>query len=127
MKVLVTGGRKFHKTDIVYGVLDHLHKKHCVKELITGDAVGTDTLAAAWAFQRSVLLRECQADWKKYGLAAGPIRNSQMLNLHKPDVVVVFPGGRGTNDMHAKARAAKVPVVLVNERGVFSGPKCLGL
>jgi hypothetical protein len=38
------------------------------------------------------------ADGKKHGRAAGPIRNQKMPE-EKPELVVAFPGGRGTADM----------------------------
>ncbi len=34
------------------------------------------------------------ADREKHGRAAGPIRNKQMLEEGKPDLVAAFPGGR---------------------------------
>jgi hypothetical protein len=34
-----------------------------------------------------------------------------MLDEGKPQLVVAFPGGRGTADMIGRARAAGVPVV----------------
>lgn len=46
------------------------------------------------------------------GKAAGPIRNQRMLDEGKPDLVVAFPGGRGTADMVRRAKAAGVPVRL---------------
>ena len=36
------------------------------------------------------------ADWNMHGRAAGPIRNQQMLDEGKPELVVSFLGGRGT-------------------------------
>lgn len=33
---------------------------------------------------------------RDYGKAAGAIRNQQMLDEGKPDLVVAFKGGRGT-------------------------------
>ena len=50
------------------------------------------------------------ADWKTYGRAAGPLRNARMIAEGKPDLVLAFPGGRGTADMTRKARAAGVEV-----------------
>jgi hypothetical protein len=49
-------------------------------------------------------------DWKRYGNAAGPIRNQRMLEWG-PDLVVAFAGGTGTAGMVALARAAGVPVI----------------
>jgi hypothetical protein len=51
------------------------------------------------------------ADWEKYGKAAGPIRNQQILVEGKPDLVVAFQGGRGTANMVSRAQQAGVPVV----------------
>lgn len=53
------------------------------------------------------------ADWPRYGKAAGPMRNQQMVDEGKPDVVLAFPGGRGTADMVRRAKAAGVRVVEV--------------
>jgi predicted Rossmann-fold nucleotide-binding protein len=36
------------------------------------------------------------ADWTKHGKSAGFVRNKQMLEEGKPDVVIAFPGGTGT-------------------------------
>ena len=52
-----------------------------------------------------VVVEEFKADWDKFGRAAGPIRNAQMLREGKPDLVVAFPGGRGTANMVAQAKA----------------------
>jgi ABC-type Fe3+-hydroxamate transport system substrate-binding protein len=57
------------------------------------------------------------ADWHKHGRAAGPIRNKRMLDEGKPDLVVAFPGGRGTANMVKQAQAAGIPVQRYDERG----------
>lgn len=78
--------------------------------IISGAARGVDTAAVDWAVVNWCPFIEYPADWKKYGGAAGPIRNQQMLDEGKPDLVVAFPGGSGTADMVRRARAAGVPV-----------------
>lgn len=45
-----------------------------------------------------------------YNAAAGGIRNQRMLDEGKPDLVLAFPGGKGTADMVRRARKAGVPV-----------------
>jgi hypothetical protein len=58
---------------------------------------------------------ECfPAEWDKRGRIAGPVRNALMLDVGKPDLVVVFPGGRGTADCVRQARAAGVQVIEVD-------------
>ncbi|BBU58525.1 hypothetical protein KU6B_47900 [Mameliella alba] len=51
-----------------------------------------------------------EADWHTHGRAAGPIRNRRMIEEGKPDLVVAFPGGRGTANMVNQARAAGIEV-----------------
>lgn len=52
------------------------------------------------------------ADWKQYGPAAGPVRNSQMIA--EADHVIAFPGGRGTADTVRKARRVSIPVTFLD-------------
>lgn len=61
------------------------------------------------------------ADWEKYGKVAGPIRNQQMLDEGKPDVVYAFTddlsNSRGTADMCRRANKAGVPVYVIGRYG----------
>jgi hypothetical protein len=76
-----------------------------------GGARGADALAKDWAMTQPDIVRfECKADWKRYGPAAGPIRNQRMLDW-SPDLVVAFAGGKGTTDTVRRARAAGVEVI----------------
>lgn len=95
MKVLVTGGRDFDLRHAVFEVLDKVNARRPVTELIHGDARGADRLCGEWARSRGVRETVCPADWDTHGKAAGHIRNRQMCEM-RPDVVVAFPGGRGT-------------------------------
>jgi len=79
--------------------------------LIHGGARGADRAADEWAVVSWVVVEEYKADWKNDGRAAGPIRNQRMLDLGKPDLVIAFPGGRGTADMVKRARKAGVEVM----------------
>jgi hypothetical protein len=82
-------------------------------EIISGMAPGVDTVAIDWAVCNWCKWHEFPADWAKHGKAAGPIRNKQMLVEGKPDLVVAFPGGRGTANMVKQAREANVEVIEV--------------
>jgi hypothetical protein len=55
---------------------------------------------------------EVPAEWETHGRKAGPIRNARMLE-HKPDLVVAFPGGKGTANCVAQARGMGVEVLEV--------------
>lgn len=111
MRVLVCGGRDYADAEQVEQVLDH----YLLAELAIchGAARGADTLAGQWAARRAVPCQRFPADWSRYGRAAGALRNARMLAEFTPDLVLAFPGGRGTADMVARATLAGVPVVQV--------------
>lgn len=79
--------------------------------VISGGAQGADSMADQWAMINWCPFEEYKADWKTHGRAAGPIRNEQMLYEGTPDVVIAFPGGKGTAHMMKIARKAGVEVV----------------
>lgn len=110
-RVLVTGGRDFRDKDAVFKALDAIDSEKTLHEMIHGGASGADTLAGQWALENGVDITVYEADWAKLGPAAGPARNQQMLDDGKPDLVVAFPGGRGTADMVRRAKAGGVRVV----------------
>jgi YspA, cpYpsA-related SLOG family len=110
MRVLVCGGRDFTNVAFIWLQLDRIHETAPITELMQGGADGTDYLANEWAKTKSSIKRwVCKAEWEKYGKSAGPKRNARMLEW-KPDLVVAFPGGRGTANMCKQARDAGVPV-----------------
>jgi aspartokinase-like uncharacterized kinase len=111
---LVCGGRDFADLGAVWSQLDALHGLSGVRLLIQGGATGADDLASSWAQFNGVPQRKFPADWKAHGRAAGPLRNQQMLTEGKPDLVIAFPGGKGTADMVRRARAAGVEVLEVS-------------
>lgn len=110
MRVLVCGGRDYADRAKVAEVLSAINPD----VLIHGGATGADALAKEWMAariqqDRSLWMVGVLPDWKAYGNAAGPIRNKEMLTW-KPDLVVAFPGGRGTADMVRQAKKAGVRV-----------------
>ncbi len=111
--ILVTGGRDFRDKAKVDHALNDIDRANGITTLIHGGASGADTLAGMWAKEWGVTEWVHPADWAKHGNAAGPIRNQDMLERGKPDLVVAFPGGRGTADMVRRAKAAGVPVRVI--------------
>lgn len=79
--------------------------------IIAGGAKGADSAAIDFAVCSFCDFEEYKADWKKHGRSAGPIRNQRMLDEGKPDLVVAFPGGKGTAHMVKIAKAAKIKVL----------------
>lgn len=110
MRVLVCGSRDYADRAMVYAVLDRVRAKHPDLYVIHGGASGADHLASDWAEAAGVPQQEFLARWSEYGRRAGPMRNQRMLEEGKPDAVVAFPGGTGTEDMVRRAAASGLPI-----------------
>jgi hypothetical protein len=124
MRVLVCGGRDYSRAWVASWLARHLKEEvafalRCsafsISAVIHGGARGADQGAADYAKSADIKQVVFPADWELHGKAAGPIRNQRMIDEGKPDVVVAFPGGRGTADMVRRARAASIEVIEVKE------------
>jgi len=113
----VCGGRDFDSWKVLQEVLKDevgsFRGPNPEIVIIQGGAKGADFLAKVYAKWVGWSCEEYPANWKKHGKAAGGIRNQQMLDEGKPDVVVAFPGGIGTADMIRRAKKAGVEVLEV--------------
>jgi hypothetical protein len=98
-------------------VLGGIHASTPIDAVIEGGARGADFLGGCWADMHKVKRVTVPADWATHGNAAGPIRNRRMLTDFKPDLVVAFPGGKGTADMIRQAEAAGVKVLRASLNG----------
>lgn len=119
MRVLVCGGRDFSDYELLRKTLHDLFVVYDEKPfphlpenfvLIQGGANGADSLADQWAFTYGICSKSYAADWNQYGKSAGYIRNKQMLVEGKPDLVIAFPGGKGTAMMVRLAKETGVEV-----------------
>ena len=111
LRVLVCGGRDFNDPMTLGAWLGGIHAQKGIALMIEGGATGADTMARAFAKWAGIPVQTFLADWDRYQSAAGPIRNRQMLEEAKPDLVVAFEGGKGTKSMVKLARAAGVRVL----------------
>ncbi len=92
----------------VFDTLSAQHAKYQFTLLIHGGATGADTLAGDWAHIAQVPIMVFTADWRAYGLAAGPKRNQKALDEGRPELAIEFPGNDGTADMHRRCVACGV-------------------
>ena len=118
MRVLVCGSRDWADRDAIWCVLNGILRDNADVVVIQGGARGADYLALRWAYVNHQPNETHPADWSKHDRAAGPIRNQQMLDEGKPDLVWAFttkPLGqsKGTADMVSRAVAAGIPVYVV--------------
>lgn len=114
-KLLVCGGRDFHDEKALRRWMNKAIDGRTDVMVIHGGARGADSLAGRIAKQAGVSTWVFPADWAAHGKAAGHIRNKQMLDEGRPHLVLAAPGGRGTANMVAQARAVGVPVIEISE------------
>lgn len=114
MRVLICGGRGFSDRPAMLRFFAELvalaDGRDVTPVIIHGGAQGADRLADRIATALQFPVQRFPAEWDRHGPAAGPIRNRQMLEQGKPDMVVAFPGGKGTAHMVSAAEDAGVPV-----------------
>lgn len=109
MKVVIAGGRDYVFDADDFATLDLLHDIMQFTEVVSGKARGADTGGEEWAARNSVPVKGFPADWANEGRSAGHRRNERMARY--ADAVVLFPGGRGTDNMHTNARRYGLQIV----------------
>lgn len=128
MRILVCGDRNWTDTRTIRDVL--VACRHLFHEfdtdpselvIIEGEAKGADMLARIEAEKLGIKVLPYAADWDKYGDAAGPIRNNQMLDEGRPNIVVAFHNdlakSKGTANMISLAEKRKIPVRVYGTNG----------
>ena len=113
-RILICGSRDWTSHNTIKSVLSNYSKEIIV---ITGGCRGADTIAENVAKNLGMTVQVFNADWKKYGPSAGPIRNQKMLE-EKPDLVIAFhenlDNSKGTKDMVNRARKAGIEIMIVS-------------
>ena len=111
MKVLICGSRGWTDQAAIW---DRLRNLPLDAEIITGGAIGVDTIAKIGADYFGLTSIVFPADWKTHGKAAGLIRNIEMLD-QKPDLVIAFWDGKSTGTAHTITNAEKrtIPVEVI--------------
>ena len=114
---LICGGRDFMDYHYLKVIMDNMvSERGFPNTIVHGGATGADRLGEKWAKALTLPVNEYPADWKAYGKAAGPIRNKEMLDKESPDVVIAFPGGKGTEHMIRIAKGRDIEVVQVHDK-----------
>jgi len=122
MKVLVCGAAPRRRTGDPgwtnrAAIRRELIKLPPLTTIIEGEAEGADLLARDVAEELRFPVEPYPAEWKRYGRAAGPIRNRQMLDEGQPDLVLAFhaniAASTGTADMLGQAKKRGIPTRLL--------------
>ena len=121
MRILICGDRYWANKELIRDTVENYVKTIKLDKIyiIEGEANGADSLAREVAEELGLEVMKFPADWSKYHRAAGPIRNQQMLQQGKPDMVLAFHNNlsqsKGTADMVKRARKAGVPTEVISE------------
>jgi hypothetical protein len=111
IRILVCGDRNWRDMSIIGRELKKFPPETIV---IHGGAKGADTLGGFVAEKLGFKVLVFPANWKRYGKAAGPIRNQVMIDEGMPELVLAFhenlSESKGTKDMVNRARGVGIKV-----------------
>lgn len=114
MKYAIVGSRNYSDYLAIVKVLESFDIFNPKHHIVTGCANGVDKIAriVAWVkfFENGTEKRFFYADWKKFGNAAGPMRNEKIID--QCDQVIAFWSGKspGTKSSINIAYKQKKPV-----------------
>lgn len=111
LAILITGAREYTNKKLIRETLSQYKKKNTNVLLIHGNCSGVDKLAAEVGKELGFQIESHPANWNKYGNAAGPIRNKEMIeSLVKHDNKLMFAfhddieKSRGTKNCVSQAK-----------------------
>ena len=111
-RVLICGSRDYADRAKMVSIMSNLSPRVTI---IEGGARGADTMARNIAEMWGWEVIEYPANWKKFGISAGSMRNKQMLDEGKPDLVLAFYASKekskGTKNMVEQAKRVGVRVI----------------
>ena len=102
LRILCCGDRNWKDKQAIESTIKDRLAAYQIETIIEGEARGADKLSAEVAKGLHISVLLFPADWTKYGKAAGVIRNQQMLDEGKPNLVLAFHDdikkSKGTKD-----------------------------
>lgn len=115
-KVLICGDRNWTDVNTIMFWLHNLLQYWGYDTVIQGEARGADAIAKEEAEKLGFTVLSFPANWNRYGKAAGPIRNREMLG-QRPDLVLAFhsdiKNSKGTASTVGQAKAMRIRTILV--------------
>jgi hypothetical protein len=117
VKTIIAGSRNFTDPTLVEMAVELARNHIQVTEVVSGQCEGIDRLGEIWATTHDIPCSYFPADWDKHGKAAGPIRNSEMVNYADALIAVWDGRSRGTMDVIKKARTKGLKVAVYSGEG----------
>ena len=116
MRYGIIGSRSFLNYDLLKSVL----VRHNISQIISGGAIGADSLAATFSKENDIPLVEYLPDYKKYGKKAPFVRNKLIVN--SSDIIIAFWDLTSTGTKHSLdyAKSKKIRSIVVDFSGNIS-------
>jgi predicted Rossmann fold nucleotide-binding protein DprA/Smf involved in DNA uptake len=107
ISLAIVGSRGFTDYHEMKTIVDHVFQNDfsSIEKIVSGGAVGADSLARTLASELKVPLQEFLPDWKTFGRKAGPLRNADIIKA--ADVVIAFWDGTSSGTKSSIALAIK--------------------
>ena len=109
-KLAIVGSRNYNNFEEFSKTID---KYLPISEIISGGCRGTDLMAKRYAMQNKINYKEFPADWKRYGKAAGPIRNKLIVDASDAVIAFLSPSSKGTLNSINYAKKQKKKLIVV--------------
>ncbi len=124
--IIVSGSRDWTDGAIIDKVVASIVSEFSTDiHIVHGAARGADKHFAWYAYKHGIPIENIHgypADWKRHNLAAGPIRNREMLDKHpEATLLVAFPllTSKGTCDMIDEARKRGLEIRIYDSKGEY--------
>jgi len=85
-----------------------------MSRIVSGGAIGADTLASRYAKDNGIEFLVFPAQWYRFGKAAGPIRNQLIVDAAAHMIAFLSPKSTGTKDSVTKALLKGITVKICN-------------
>jgi predicted Rossmann fold nucleotide-binding protein DprA/Smf involved in DNA uptake len=112
MKTAIIGSRSFTNYHIFCEKIQNIDVD--ITEIISGGAIGADSLAARYATEKGIKLTILKPDWKTKGKSAAMLRNKDIVNAS--ELVIAFWNGSSPGTKHALsyAKSKHIPVIIID-------------
>lgn len=118
MKTIIAGGREITDYELVKQAIRD--SKFIITEVVSGKCRGVDRLGERYAKENNLHVEPFPAEWDKYKLAAGSIRNEQMAKYADALIAIWDGKSTGTSNMIDWARHYKLTVFVKRLDGVIT-------
>ncbi len=112
-RILIAGCRDFNNYKIAKRYINRCLseiKKQYDLIIVSGGAKGADMLGERFANEKKLKIERYLPDWQKYGKAAGPKRNKEMVAVSDYNICFWYKKSRGTASTISYGRLIDKPI-----------------